>query len=79
MEELQLTNCGEEAADLRMEMLPLFGGFSIIGALRTVGIGKTKGILVQFEPHAQQYFEETLKIYTKTSSVSVRLKGSGVK
>jgi len=77
-EELQLTNASIQGADLKMEMLPLFGGFSIIGALRTVDVGKTKAILVQFEPHAQQHFEETLKIYTQTSSVSVKLRGSGV-
>jgi len=93
VEELQLTNSSDQAADLRMEMLPLFGGFSIIGALRTVEVGnlllvyriltlfsgRTKAILVQFEPHAQQKFEETLTIFTKTSSVSVKLRGSGVK
>lgn len=65
--------------DLKMDVLPLFGGFSMIKALRPLNVNITMSLIVQFIPHEEQYFEETLRIYSSISTVSVKLKGKGVK
>ena len=62
-----------------MSLLPTFGGFSVIGALRSILPGKSKAILVQFEPHEEQIFEEVLRLNTSTSMVSCKLRGAGVR
>ena len=62
-----------------MDLLSLAGGFNVINALRPVAPGETKRLIVQFNPNDQRHFEETLRIYCLTSTVSVKLKGKGVK
>jgi len=36
---LLVTNNGDQPANLKMDILPLYGGFSVINALRTVDPG----------------------------------------
>ena len=79
IDELLITNKGDKTADLRMDLLPLFGGFYVLNALRSIPPGKTKNVVIQFEPHNQQEFKETLRIYCKESSISVKLRGRSVK
>ena len=74
-----ITNTGDEVCDLKMDLLPLFGGFNVINALRAVAPGETKRLIVQFQPNDQRHFEETLRIYCLTTTVCVKLKGKGVK
>ena len=62
-----------------MEPLTPFGGFSVLNAMRTIKPGETKPIVVQFEPIAQQIYEERVVIYSDTTMVSVNLKGTGVR
>lgn len=61
-----------------MEPLTPFGGFSVLNALRTIKPGETKGIVIKFEPFAQQIYEEKLLIYSNHTIVSIQLKGTGV-
>lgn len=79
IEELLITNLGDKEADLRMDLLPLFGGFHVLNALRKVKPGKTCNVVIQFEPHNQQDFKETLRIFCKESSISIKLKGKSIK
>lgn len=62
-----------------MESLTPFGGFSVLNALRTIHPGETRPIVVQFEPLAQQIYEERVVIYSESTMVSVNLKGTGVR
>jgi len=62
-----------------MEALTPFGGFSVLNAMRTLKPGETKPVVIQFEPHAQQIYEERIVIYSGTTMVSVNLKGTGVR
>ena len=62
-----------------MEPLTPFGGFSVLNAMRTIKPGQTKPVVVQFEPLAQQIYEERAIIYSGTTMVSVNLKGTGVR
>lgn len=62
-----------------MEALTPFGGFSVLNAMRTLKPGETKPIVIQFEPLAQQIYEERIIIYSGTTMVSVNLKGTGVR
>jgi DNA-binding protein YbaB len=62
-----------------MEPLTPFGGFSVLNAMRTIKPGQTKPVVVQFEPLAQQIYEERVIIYSGTTMVSVNLKGTGVR
>ena len=39
---LVVTNNGNDPANLKMDILPLYGGFSVINALRTVQPGEVK-------------------------------------
>lgn len=50
-----------------------------MNAMRTIKPGETKPIVVQFEPIAQQIYEERVVIYSGTTMVSVNLKGTGVR
>lgn len=77
--EILVKNVGELEESMRMEPLTPFGGFSVLNAMRTLLPGETKPIVVQFEPHAQQIFEERLMIYSNHTVVSVNLKGTGVR
>ena len=79
VEEILITNKGENNADLKMDLLPFFGGFNVLNALRTIPPGKTRNIVIQFEPHNQQQFFEWLRIYSSEASVSVQLKGTSVR
>ena len=62
-----------------MDVLPFFSGFSVLNALRTIAPGKTNILVIEFKPHDQQHFDEDLKVYSKTSTLSIRLKGQGVR
>jgi hypothetical protein len=62
-----------------MDLLPLFGGFSVINALRPIPPGKTISLVVTFKPHDQQIFSEACRIYSKTASLTVTLRGKGVR
>jgi len=62
-----------------MDLLPLFGGFSVINALRPIAPGKTISLVVTFQPHDQQIFSESCRIYSQTASLTVTLKGKGVR
>ena len=79
IEEVLITNRGDKPADLHMDLLPLFGGFHVLNALRRVEPGKTCNVVIQFEPHNQQAFKEQLRIYCKESSISIKLYGKSVK
>lgn len=77
--EILVKNVGELEETMRMEPLTPFGGFSVLNAMRTIQPGETKALVVQFEPQAQQIFEEKLMIYSNHTVVSVNLKGTGVR
>lgn len=62
-----------------MEPLTPFGGFSVLNAMRTIAPGETRPVVVQFEPLAQQFYEERVVIYSDSTMVSVELKGTGVR
>jgi len=78
-QEILVKNVGLTAETMRMEPLTPFGGFSVLNAMRTIKPGETKPIVVQFEPLAQQIYEERVVIYSDTTMVSVNLKGIGVR
>lgn len=65
VEELLITNLGKTQADLRMDLLPLLGGFNVLNALKTIPPGKTRNIVIQFEPYNQQEFKrkDTRKLF----------------
>ena len=50
-----------------------------MNAMRTIKPGETKPVVIQFEPNAQQIYEERVVIYSDTTMVSVALKGKGVR
>lgn len=77
--EILIKNIGTQDETLRMEPLTPFGGFSVLNAMRTIKPGQTKPVVVQFEPLAQQIYEERVIIYSGTTMVSVNLKGTGVR
>ena len=64
---------------LRLQALSPFGSFSVLNAMRTIKPGETKPIVVQFEPLAQQIYEERVVMFSDHTMVSVNLKGTGVK
>jgi len=78
-QEILVKNVGLQAETMRMEPLTPFGGFSVLNAMRTIRPGETKPIVVQFEPLAQQIYEERVVIYSDSTMVSVNLKGVGVR
>ena len=78
-QEILVKNVGLKDETMRMEPLTPFGGFSVLNAMRTIRPGETKPIVVQFEPLAQQIYEERVVIYSDSTMVSVNLKGTGVR
>ena len=78
-QEILVKNVGLKNETMRMEPLTPFGGFSVLNAMRTIRPGETKPIVVQFEPLAQQIYEERVVIYSDSTMVSVNLKGIGVR
>mmetsp|Transcript_1541 Transcript_1541/g.2718 ORF Transcript_1541/g.2718 Transcript_1541/m.2718 type:complete len:459 (-) Transcript_1541:18-1394(-) len=77
--EILIKNIGTKSETLRLEPLTPFGGFSVRNAMRTVKPGETKPIVVQFEPLAQQIYDERMIIYSQSTMVSVKLQGTGVR
>jgi hypothetical protein len=65
VEELLITNLGKTQADLRMDLLPLLGGFHVLNALKSIPPGKTRNVVIQFEPYNQQEFKrsDTRKLF----------------
>jgi len=51
----------------------------VLNAMRMIKPGETKPVVIQFEPHAQQIFEERVILYSDHTMVSVLLKGIGVR
>jgi len=51
----------------------------VLNAMRMIRPGETKPVVVQFEPHAQQIFEERVILSSDHTMVSVLLKGIGVR
>lgn len=47
--------------------------------MRTIKPNETKAIVVQFEPIAQQIYEERVVMFSNHTMVSVLLKGTGVR
>jgi len=78
-QEILIKNHGLKDETMKMEPLTPFGGFSVLNAMRTIKPGQTKPIVIQFEPLAQQIYEERVIIYSDTTMVSVNLKGTGVR
>ena len=77
--EILLKNEGIREENLKMQSLTPFGGFCVLNALRKMLPGETKSVVVQFEPLAQQIYEERIVINSEHTPVSVFMKGSGVK
>lgn len=77
--EILIKNIGDTEQPLKMEALPLFGGFAVLNARRTLKPGETKPILVEFNPFTQQIYEEKLQLFSDTTVASVVLKGIGVR
>lgn len=71
-EEIFITNRGAVDAILKMELMPLLGGFSVINNLKPIPPNKTKSVIIQFEPYNQQEFkrEETKKLFNEQTSMS---------
>lgn len=65
VEELLITNLGKTEADLSMDLLPLLGGFHVLNALKSIPPGKTRNVVIQFEPYNQQEFKrnDTRKLF----------------
>lgn len=59
VEELLITNLGKTQADLSMDLLPLLGGFNVLNALKSIPPGKTRNVVLQFEPYNQQEFKSS--------------------
>lgn len=74
-----LKNNDYSSASIKKEFLSPFCGFNVLNAMRIIEPGQSKTIVVEFEPLSQQLFEEKLVLKTNTSSVSVHLKGRGVR
>lgn len=77
--EILIKNVGDRDEMMRMEPLTPFGGFSVLNAMRTIKPGETKPVVIQFEPLAQQIYEERVVLYSGSTMVSVLLKGTGVR
>ena len=58
VEELLITNTGDTDADLHLDLLPLLDGFTVLNALKVVPPGKTRNVVVQFEPYNQSDFNK---------------------
>lgn len=70
VEELLITNLGKTEATLKMDLLPLLGGFNVLNALKTIPPGKSKNVVLQFEPYNQQEFKKecTLKLFNEQNT-----------
>jgi hypothetical protein len=70
VEELLITNLGDSEAVLKMDLLPLLGGFNVLNALKTVPPGKSKNVVLQFEPYNQQEFKSssTRKLFNEQNT-----------
>lgn len=77
--EVLIKNIGDTEQPLKMEALPLYGGFAVLNARRTLMPGETKPILIEFNPFTQQIYEEKLRLYSDTTVASISLKGIGVR
>jgi hypothetical protein len=51
----------------------------VLNALRTLKPQKKQVLVINFEPMEQQKFQQTLRIFSEYSEVSVQLEGRGVK
>ena len=78
-QEILIKNVGTMEETLRLQALSPFGGFSVLNAMRTIKPGETKPIVIQFEPLAQQIYEERVVMFSDHTMVSVNLKGTGVR
>ena len=78
-QEILIKNTGSMDEQLQLQALTPFGGFSVLNAVRMIRPGETKPVVVQFEPHAQQIFEERVILSSDHTMVSVLLKGIGVR
>ena len=78
-QEILIKNVGTMNETLNLQALTPFGGFSVLNAMRTIKPGETRPIVVQFEPLAQQIFEERVIMFSDHTMVSVNLKGTGVR
>ncbi len=77
---LEVVNMDDEDCELHHEKLTPLGGFTVLNAMRTVaGKGGKMRIAVQFEPIAQQRYEEKMIFYTGKTRATVQLKGVGVR
>ena len=77
--EFSLKNIDYSSASIKKEPLSLFGGFTVLNAMRIIEPGQTLSVIIEFEPLSQQLFEEKLLLKTSNSVVSVSLKGRGVR
>ena len=77
--EILIKNVGTMDETLNLQSLTPFGGFSVLNAMRTIKPGETKPIVIQFEPLAQQIYEERVVMFSDHTMVSVILKGTGVR
>ena len=77
--EILIKNEGQQEEELKAESLTPFGGFCVLNALRPIAPGQTIPVVVQFEPLQQQMYQERLVINSQQTTVSVMLKGRGVK
>ena len=53
IKELRITNNSPFKAEMKMEMLPITCGFTILNALRTIEPGTYKNLVVQFQPREE--------------------------
>ncbi len=77
--EILVKNVGHREEKIRLQSLSPFGGFSVLNAMRPIQPGETRAIVVQFEPLAQQIYEERIVLYSDFTTVSVVMKGVGVR
>ena len=70
VEEVLITNLGKTQADLSMDLLPLLGGFNVLNALKSIPPGKTRNVVLQFEPYNQQEFKSsnTKKLFNEETT-----------
>lgn len=77
--EILIKNTGINEENMKLESLTPFGGFCVLNALRTIAPGETRSVVVQFEPLAQQIYEERIVMNSEHTTVSVFMKGCGVR
>lgn len=77
--EILIKNIGNKDESLKLQSLSPYGGFSVLNAMRTISPGETRGVIIQFEPLAQQIYEERVIMLSEHTTVSVYMKGCGVR